>query len=182
MIWKTINTTFTDAIKGSENKFEYEPNHNSDNISKQVVEYKFPISNEKDCLFALFSIDLETVNVSYQEICEVYAAGCYHLDRLKECYNDDLTEEQLETERQHVHIFDRTNNNPVLGMIKYIIKIYKGKPKSFKDKNDEFKISSYKYQLIGHNARGFDKAVVLNSLPKEYTNKNLKIIKTSGDS
>ena len=38
----------------------------------------------------------------------------------------------------------------------------------------------YRYQLIGHNASGFDNATVLTSLPKEYTNKNMKIIKTSG--
>ena len=115
----------------------------------------------------------------YQEFCETYAAGCYHLDRLKECYNGDLTEEELEIERQHVQIFDRANNNPVLGMIKYITTNYKGKPKYFKDKNGELKISSHRYQLIGHNASGFDNAIVLNSLPKEYTDKDMKIIKTS---
>ena len=48
VIWKTIKTTFTDAIKELENNFEYEPNHISDNILKQVVENKFPIINEKD--------------------------------------------------------------------------------------------------------------------------------------
>ena len=159
--------------------FEYEPNHITDNILKQKQEYKFPISNEKDCLFAVFSFDLETVNVPYQEFCEAYGAGCYHLDRLKECYNGDLTKEELEIERQYVHIFDRENNNPVLDMIKYIITNYEGKPKYFNDKNGEFKISSYRYQLIGHNASGFDNAIVLNSLLKEYTNKNTKIIKTS---
>ena len=179
VFWKTVKTNFTDAIKELEKKFEYQPNHVTDNILKQVVEYIFPISNEKDCLFAVFSFDLETVNMPYQEFCEAYAAGCYHLDRLKECYSGDLTEEELKIERQHVHIFDRANNNPVLDMIKYITTNYKGKPKYFKDKNGEFKISSSRYQLIGHSASGFDNAIVLNSLPKEYTDKNMKIIKTS---
>ena len=64
-------------------------------------------------------------------------------------------------------------------MIKYITTNYKGKPNYFKDKNGEFKISSYRYQLIGHKASGFDNAIVLNSLSKEYTDKNMKIIKTS---
>ena len=64
-------------------------------------------------------------------------------------------------------------------MIKYIITNFKSEPKNFKDKNGEFKISSYRYQLIGHNASGFDNAIVLNSLPKEYTDKNMKIMKTS---
>ena len=179
MIWRREKTNFTDAIKELEKNFEHRPNQINDNIFKQVVEYKFPISNEKGCLFAVFSFDLETVNVSYQEFCETYAAGCYHLDRLKECYNGDLTEEGFEIERQHVHIFDRANNNPVLDMIKNITANYKGKPKYFKDKNVQFKISSYRYQLIGHNASGFDIAIVLNSLPKEYTDKNMKIKKTS---
>ena len=64
-------------------------------------------------------------------------------------------------------------------MIKYIITNYKAKPKDFKDKNGEFKISSYRCQLIGHNGNDFDIAIVLNSLPKECTNKNMKIMKTS---
>ena len=53
-IWKTKNTTFTDAIKELKNNFNYETNQNSDNVLKQVQEYKSPISNEKDCLFAVF--------------------------------------------------------------------------------------------------------------------------------
>ena len=87
-----------------------------------------------------------------------------------------MTEEDLEIERQHVREIERSTNYPVLDMIKYITTNYKGQPNYFKDKNGEFKISSYKYQLIGHNASGFDNAIVLNSLPKEYTDKNKKII------
>ena len=141
VIWKTEKTIFIDAIKELEDNFEYEPKHIIDNILKQVFENKFPTSNEKDCLFAVFSFDLETVNVPYQEVCEAYAADCYHLDRLKECYNGDLTGKELEIERQQVHIFNRASNNPVLDTINYIIAIYKGKPKYFKDKIGEFKIS-----------------------------------------
>ena len=37
----------------------------------------------------------------------------------------------------------------------------------------------YRYQQTVHNASGFDNAVVSNSLPKEYTDKNMKITKTS---
>ena len=129
------------------------------------------------CLRCFFY--LETVNVPYQQFCERYAAGCYDLDRLKECYNGDLTEEELEMERQHDHIFDRANNKPVLDMIKSVTTNYKGQPKNCKDENSEFKLSSYRYQLIGHNASGFDNAIVLSSLPKEYTGKNMKIKKTS---
>ena len=41
-------------------------------------------------------------------------------------------------------------------------------------------MSSYRYQLISHNTSGFDNAIVLIFLSKEYTNKNMKLIKTSG--
>ena len=116
-------------------------------------------------MFAVVSYDIEAVNVKYQEYCEPYAAGCYHHDRLRECYNGDLFEDDLENERKHVPIFDRENNNPVLDMINHIITNYEGKPKYYKDKNGDFKLSSFKYQLIGHNASGFDNAIVLNSLP-----------------
>ena len=61
----------------------------------------------------------------------------------------------------------------------YFTTNYKGKPKYFNDKNREFKILSYRYQLIGHNASGFDNAIVSNSLPKKYTDKNMKITKTT---
>ena len=67
MIWKTEKTTFTNAITELEDNFEYELNHITDNLLKQVVEYKFPIFNIKNCLNAVFSFDLETVNVPYQE-------------------------------------------------------------------------------------------------------------------
>ena len=127
-------------------------------------------------VYTVFSFDLETVNINYKQYCVQYTAGCYHLDRLKECYNGDLSEDELETEREHVHIFDYANKNPVLDMIKFIINNYKGKPNYFKDKNGDYKISSYRYQLIGHNASGFDNAIVLYSLPKTYFP---KIIHTS---
>ena len=52
-------------------------------------------------------------------------------------------------------------------MIKYITTNYKGKQIFFKEKNGELKISSNRYQLIGHNASGFDNAFVLDSLPKD---------------
>ena len=176
VIWKTKKTSFTNAIKELEDNFKYEANQISDNILKQVQEYKFPISNEKDCLYAVFAFDLETANVDYKQYCVPYASGCYHLNRLKECYNGNLSEDELKIERVNVHIFDYKNKNPVMDMINFIVKNYKGKPKFFKDKDGNYKISCYKYQLIAHNASGFDNVIVLNSLPKTYFP---KIIHTS---
>ena len=59
LIWKTKKTNFTHAVKELEDNFKYEANQISDNILKQVQEYKFPISNEKDCLYAVFAFDLK---------------------------------------------------------------------------------------------------------------------------
>ena len=168
VIWKTKKTSFTDAIKELEDNSKYEANQITDNILKQVQEYKFPISNEKDCLYAVFAFDLETANVDYKQYFVPYAAGCNHLNRLKECYNGNLSEDELKIERENVHIFDYKNKNPVKDMINFIVKNYKGKPKFFKDKDGNYKISCYKYQLIAHNASGFDNVIVLNSLPKTY--------------
>ena len=100
-----------------------------------MVEYKSPISYEKTCLFAVFAFDLETCNVENQLYCEAYAAGVYHLNRLYECFNGDLTEKELQIERENVHVFDPENNNPVLDMINYVINNYKGKPKIIRNKH-----------------------------------------------
>ena len=106
-------------------------------------------------MFAVFAFDLETCIVENQLYCEAYAAGVYHLNRLFECFNGDLTEKKLEIERQNVHVFDRENNNIILDMINYVIDNYKGKPKKLTDKHGKNLTSSYKCQFVGHNAIGF---------------------------
>ena len=72
-------------------------------------------------MFAVFAFDLETCNIENQLYCEAYAAGVYHLNRLYECFKGDLTEKELEIERENVNVFDRRNNNLVLDMINYVI-------------------------------------------------------------
>ena len=127
-------------------------------------------------MYGVFAVDLETGNVEKQLYCESYATGVYHLDRLFDCFNVDLTEE-LKIERENVHAFDRENNNPAMDMINYVIENYKGKAKFITNKHNKKLISSYKYQFVGQNASGFDNYIVLNPPPKSYTNN--KIIKTS---
>ena len=62
-------------------------------------------------------------------------------------------------------------------MISYVINNYKGKPRYVINKHGARILSSYKYQLVFHNASGFDNYIVLNSLPSSY--KCIKIFKTS---
>ena len=80
-------------------------------------------------MFAVFAFDLETCNVKSQLFCEAYAAGVYHLNCSYECFNGDLTEKEIQIEREKVHVFDHENNNPVLDMINYVINNYKRKSK-----------------------------------------------------
>ena len=78
-LWKVISrTSLLDAIVEIENNFRYEKTQINDNIIKQVIEYKFPISLEKNCLHNVFVFDLETCNVKYSEYCESCGAGVYH--------------------------------------------------------------------------------------------------------
>ena len=88
----------------------------------------------------------------------------YHLNNLYWCFDGNLNKENA-IERSKVHKFDRENGNPVLKMIDYVINDYKGKPKYAINKRGNRKLSSYKYQMVGHNPSGYDNYIVLNSLP-----------------
>ena len=129
VIWKlNRGTKPLDAVVEIENSFRYEETQINYNILKQVVEYKFPITFEMNCLYNVFAFDRETCNVENSEYCESYAAGVYILKKWYECFKGDLNKEELAIDRSKVHIFDRENSNPVLKMIEYVVNNYKGKP------------------------------------------------------
>ena len=58
-------------------------------------------------MYSAFAFDIETFSVENQLYSEPYAAGVYHVNRLSECFNGDLTENELAIERENVHDFDR---------------------------------------------------------------------------
>ena len=95
VIQKKNQSTFPDASKELEDFFKHGSNEVYDVFLKQVIEYKFPTSYEKDCMFAVFAFDLETCNVENQLYCEAYAAGFYHLNSLYECFKGDLTKKRV---------------------------------------------------------------------------------------
>ena len=133
-----------------------------------------------DCTFleSLLSLSFELLLRSFELIyCEAYAAGVYHLNCFYECFNGDITEKELEIERNNDLVFGRENNNPVLYMINFVIINYKGKPKIITRKHCKELISSNKSHFVEHNASGFDNYIVLNSLPESYT--SVKTIETS---
>ena len=90
-------------------------------------------------MYGVLAFDLETYNVGKQLYCEPYAAGVYHLNRLYECFNGDLTDEELKLERENVHVFDRENNNSVMDMINYVIENYKEKARITTNKHNKRK-------------------------------------------
>ena len=86
-----------------------------------MVESKFRKSHEMNCLYNVFPFDLDICNFENSEYCEPGAAGVYHPDNLYECFNDDISKEELATERSKVHVFDTENCNPVVIKIDYVI-------------------------------------------------------------
>ena len=122
VLWKVNrNSVLIDTFVEIENSSKYGETQKFDIILKQVVEYKFPIPYELNCLINVFAFDLETCNVEALEYCEPHAAGVYHLKNLYECFNGALNKEELAFERSKVQVFDRENGNPVLKMMDYFI-------------------------------------------------------------
>ena len=123
----------------------------------------------------VFVFDLETHND--QEFAEAYAAGLYDVNRLRDKWDRDLTSYELEIERENVTIFDASNGNCVMDMLKYISENYEGDERTYIDKDGDEIVSSYRLLLVAHNSSGFDSWVVLNSLVKDIT--ELEIIKAA---
>ena len=99
------------------------------------------------------------------------------MNRLKDCWYRDLNSDELIIERKNNNVFDSSNGNCIMNMLKYISENYDGDERTYIDKDGDEIISSYRLLLVAHNSSGFDSWVVLNSLVKEIT--NLKIIKTA---
>ena len=99
------------------------------------------------------------------------------MNRLRDRWDRDLTPHELVKERKNVTIFDASNGNCVMNMLKNISENYEGDEKTYVDKDGDEIVSSYRLLLVAYNSSGFDSWVVLNSLIKDIT--ELKIIKTS---
>ena len=88
-----------------------------------------------------------------------------------------MTSNELIIERENVTVFDASNGNCVMNMLKYISENYDGDERTYIDKDGDEIVSSYRLLLVAHNSSAFDSWVVLHSLVKETT--DLKIIKTA---
>ena len=176
VIWKkNRRDSLLKGVDEVDKNFKYVKNEINENNLKQRIRYRFPKHETIDQLENVFVFDLETHND--QEFAETYGAALYDVNRLRECWHRDLTSDELVIERENVSVFDASNGNCVMDMLKYISENYEGDERTYIDKDGDEIVSSYRLLLVAHNSSGFDSWVVLNSLVKEIT--DLKIIKTT---
>ena len=176
VIWKkNRRDSLLNGVNEIENNFKYIKNKINENNLKERIRYRFPKHETIDQLENVFVFDLETHND--QEFAEAYAAELYDVNRLHDKWDRDLTLDELVMEGKNVLIFDASNGNCIMNMLKYISENYEGDERTYIDKDGDEIISSYRLLLVAHNSSGFDSWVVLNSLVKEIT--DLKIIKTA---
>ena len=176
VIWKKNrkNSLLNGVIERDKNSKYVKNKINEDNL-KQRIRYRFPKHEPIDQLENVFVFDLETHND--QEFAEAYAAGLYDVNRLRDKWDGDLTSNELAIEKQNVIVFDASNENCVMDMLKYISENYKGYERTYIDRDGDEIVSSFRLLLVAHKSFGFDSWVVVNSLIKEIT--DLKIIKTA---
>ena len=176
VIWKkNRRDSLLNGVDEIDKNFKYVKNKMNEKNLKQRIRYRFPKHETTDQLENVFVFDLETYND--QEFAETYTAGLYDVNRLKDKWDRDLTPDELVIERENVTVFDASNGNCVMNMLKYISENYDGDERTYIDKDGDEIVSSYRLLLVAHNSSGFDSWVVLNSLVKEIT--DLKIIKTA---
>ena len=83
------------------------------------------------------------------------------MNRLRDEWDRDLTPEEIETEKDSAIVFDRSNQNPVMDVLKYISENYDGDELSYIDKDGDEIISSYRLLLVAQKSSGFDSWLVL---------------------
>ena len=99
------------------------------------------------------------------------------MNRLRNKWDRDLTSDELVIERENTTVFNASNGNCVMDMLKNVSENYEGDERTFIDKDGDEIVSSYRLLMVAHNSSGFDSWVVLNSLIKQIA--ELKFIKTS---
>ena len=176
VIWKkNRKDSLLNGVNEIDKIFKYVKNKlNESNLEQRKV-YRFPKHETKDQLENVFVFDLETHNDN--EFAETYASGLYDVNRLRDRWHRDLTPHELVRERKNVTVFDASNGNCIMNMLKYISENYEGDERTYIDKDGDEIVSSYRLSLVAHNSSGFDSWIVLNSLIKDIT--DLKIIKTA---
>ena len=71
--------------------------------------------------------------------------------------------EEIDIKMQNVTLFDGSNANPVMNMLRYIRENYEGDKRTYIDKDGDKIVGSFRLLLVAHNSSGFDSWVVLNT-------------------
>ena len=108
VIWKkNRKDSLLNGIEEIDKNFKYVKNKINENNLKQRILYRFPKHETIDQLKNVFVFDLESHND--QEFAEAYAAGLYDVNRLRDRWHRDLTNNELALERKNVNVFDASN-------------------------------------------------------------------------
>ena len=177
VFWKkNRRNSLINGVHEKNRMFKYVIKIHESNL-KQKIRYRIPNHETIDELENEFVLDLETYNDL--EFAEAYAAGLNDVNCLQDKWDRDLTDQEIETEGENVTVFDGSNGNPVMNMLKYISDNYDGDERTYIDRDGNETVSSYRLFLVAHSSSRFDSWVVLISLAKKI--KELKIIKLLGD-
>ena len=129
VIWrKNRRDSLLNGVNEIENNFKYIKNKINENNLKQRIRYRFPKHETIDQLENVFVFDLETQNDN--EFAETYGVGLYDVNRLRDKWDRDLTNNELVIERKNVTVFDASNGNCIMNMLKYISENYDGDEKT----------------------------------------------------
>ena len=139
---KNRKDSLLNGVEEIDRSFKYIKNKTDENILKQRIRYRFPKHETIDQLENVFVFDLETDND--QEFAEAYAAGLYDVNRLRDRWKRDLTPDGILIEKENFTIFDASNGNPVMNMLKYISEKYEGDERTYIDKDGDEIVSSYR--------------------------------------
>ena len=158
-----------------ERNFKNVKNKINENFLKQRICYRFSKDATIDQLENVFVFELETYND--QEFVETYAAGIYDVYRLRDRWKRDSTPHEIVTEKVIVILFDGSNVNPVMNILKNISENYEEDERTYNDKDGDEIVCSCRLLKVAQYASGFDTWVVLKSLVNEIT--ELKLVKTA---
>ena len=166
------------SLNGAEEKERNSKKVNNKKKRKNLSQrfrYWFPKHETVDQLENVFLFDLETYDD--QNVAEAYAAGLNYVNRLRECWDRDLSPDEIMTETGMVIVFEGCIGKTVMTMPKYVSENYEGEERTCIDRDGIEITSSYGVLLVAHIASGFDVWVILNSLVKETT--EFKFVKTA---
>ena len=172
---KNKKDSLLNGVEKIDEKIKYLKNNINENNETHRSCYRFPKDEKIDQLENVFVFDLETYN--NQEFAELYAAGVYDVNRLRDRWKKGLPHNEIMMEKENVTVFDASIGNPVMNRLQYISESYEGDERTYNDKDVDDIVSAYRLLLVAHNSSGFDSWVVLNSLVKDIT--DFKKMKTA---